>query len=366
MAVSPAAVHVPFTVSEYELQTPRNALLPPSLGGEWPSDKEAIAGVNSMVKLLGYAVSTGDSQKSPLGIKNKIILKCSRGGKRRNNQETEIRPGAGSKRVQCPFRAVLRLDENNNLWALTEISNDEHNHHGDIEGSMPMHRRNNMTEEIKKDIKSKLDTSATTTEILTEIQKKYNHDPNNPLLGAKDISNYIGSLRSQRLSNKTPIQALNLELHNDSDWFVRVELSVMQEVKFLFFCNKASREMLLHNGEILILDCTYKTNRYSMSLAVLTGVTSLNTSFYAGMCFMKGEKQEDYCQLIRFIKELYQELTIPLPVVWLSDGELNIPTAIAEEISPSAVHILCCWHLEQNVLTNCHKHFRGRTDSKEL
>ena len=81
---------------------------------------------------------------------------------------------------------------------------------------------------------------------------------------------------------------------------------------------------------------------------------------------MKGEKIEDYQRLIRCVKELYIELNIPLPVVWLSDGDPGIPAAIASEISPHAVHLLCSWHIEKNVLQNCRKFFGGREDGNEL
>ena len=37
---------------------------------------------------------------------------------------------------------------------------------------------------------------------------------------------------------------------------------------------------------VLIMDCTYKTNRYKMPLLDIVGVTALNTSFYVGFCFV--------------------------------------------------------------------------------
>ena len=116
-------------------------------------------------------------------------------------------------------------------------------------------------------------------------------------------------------------------------------------------------EMLMVNGEIMILNCTYKINAYSMPLAVLTGTTCLNSSFYSGFVFLKDEKLSSYQWLIGTVKLLYQHLDIPLPIVWLSDGEANIPPAIASEITPTADHALCVWHLLKNVLDNCKKHF---------
>ena len=120
--------------------------------------------------------------------------------------------------------------------------------------------------------------------------------------------------------------------------------------------------MLVAHDEVLILDCIYKTNRYKMSLAILTGVTGLNTSYYAGKCFMKDETETDYNWLMSTIKDLYKKLNISLSKVWISDDEINIEKVIASQISPHAVHMLCIWHIEQNVLNNCRKHFQGQSD----
>ena len=83
-----------------------------------------------------------------------------------------------------------------------------------------------------------------------------------------------------------------------------------KEIEYLFFCNKFSKKMLLHNEETLILNCTYKINRYFMSLTIETEITSLNTFFYAAMCFMKKKKLKNYCFFIKTFKELYQKLNI--------------------------------------------------------
>ena len=83
----------------------------------------------------------------------------------------------------------------------------------------------------------------------------------------------------------------------------------------------------------------------------------MNTLFFSGQVFLKGEKFQDYKWLFATIKSLYKHVDIPLLIVWLSDGELNTSAAIAEEISPTAKHALCVWHLEQNILDNCKKYF---------
>ena len=128
------------------------------------------------------------------------------------------------------------------------------------------------------------------------------------------------------------------------------------EVEYLFWINKASMDMLKANEEVQILDCTYKTNRHGMPLAVLTGVTLLNICFYSDLCFLKDETARSYEWLFRTILMLFKHLDIPLPLVWLTDGDPQIPTDL-HAVIPSATHALCTWHIENNVSTNCKKFF---------
>ena len=86
--------------------------------------------------------------------------------------------------------------------------------------------------------------------------------------------------------------------------------SMTTEIEYLFFCNKTSKKMLLHNDEIFILNCIYKINRYHMFLIIEIEVTNLNISFYVEMCFLKSEKLKNYCFFIKTYKRLYQKLNI--------------------------------------------------------
>ena len=213
------------------------------------------------------------------------------------------------------------------------------------------------TPDVLDDIKAQYDASSKPTQILTFLIKKYGLELSNPAIGVKDIYNACQKMKHQELENMTPIQALNVALKNDDDWFIRNRLDSRGRGEYLFFINRSSMDILKSYGEVLIIDCIYKSNRYRMSLANMIGVIDLNTSFYAGMCFLKEENLEDYEWLIQAIKELYQHLDIPLPNVWLSDGEVNIPKTIVIKISSTVVHLLCVWHIDYNIMTNVRKHF---------
>jgi len=66
------------------------------------------------------------------------------------------------------------------------------------------------------------------------------------------------------------------------------------ELQFLFFISKCMQKLLRLNMKILIIDCTYKTNKYKMFLLIIIEVIALNTTFYVAFCFMKDESYSDY------------------------------------------------------------------------
>ena len=118
--------------------------------------------------------------------------------------------------------------------------------------------------------------------------------------------------------------------------------------------------MLVDYYEVILMDCTYKTNRYKMPLLIITGVTALNTTFYAAFCFMKGENYSDCTWVMQALKRLYDHLDLPYPETILSDGDKALTPALRRVFSDSEYrvnHALCVWHMNNNITTNCKKLF---------
>ena len=110
--------------------------------------------------------------------------------------------------------------------------------------------------------------------------------------------------------------------------------------------------ILKYNCEVLILDATYKTNRYKLLLLVITGVTALNTSFYVGFAFMKAEHTPDYTWVIEQLSALYDNLSLQYPAVLLTDCQPALMNACGI-VFPEAERMLCIGHVELNITTNC-------------
>src|SRR6266536_775812 len=138
----------------------------------------------------------------------------------------------------------------------------------------------------------------------------------------RDIRNERARQKFMELKGDTPITAFFKALvSNDdevSDFFFRYRTQSMIEagggpLTHLFLTHWDHSELLTQNPEVLILDATYKTNRFRMPLVNIYGMTPTNRTFFAGSVFLPSEKQYDYCLVFLGIRALYKELGIPQP-----------------------------------------------------
>jgi hypothetical protein len=140
---------------------------------------------------------------------------------------------------------------------------------------------------------------------------------------------------------------------------------ITNRLERLFFAHPDAIALYKQHPDILLLDCTYKTNRFRIPLLNLCGVTGNKKTIQAALCFLSGEKEEDYEWAMTQFKELLEEHDIPWPVSMVTDRELALMNAL-DTVFPEVVHILCTWHVNMNILANCRKHFpKDRKDSDQ-
>lgn len=104
--------------------------------------------------------------------------------------------------------------------------------------------------------------------------------------------------------------------------------------------------------EVLLLDCTYKTNRFNLPLLNMIGITGLRTTFNLVYAFIQTEQEGDYTWVLQ---QLRRALPI-LPQIMVTDRELALINAIGE-VFPNAIHLLYQWHIHKNIVAKCFKPF---------
>ena len=151
-----------------------------------------------------------------------------------------------------------------------------------------------------------------------------------------------------------------VELHKRADWYTHCVEDDEDRIEQLFFAKVSSQKILKYNHEVLLIDATYKTNKYKMPLIIISGVTPLNTSYYVAFAFVSKETFEVYKWLLECVKDLYEYLDIPDPDVILTDAQNSLIQAITI-VYPLASHLLCLWHINKNVVVHCKKCFDNET-----
>jgi hypothetical protein len=129
----------------------------------------------------------------------------------------------------------------------------------------------------------------------------------------------------------------------------------------LFMSHPEAIELYRKNSDVVTLDCTYKTNRFRMPLLNMVGSTGMNTTFQIAVCFQRGETEKDYMYSIGNLAELLPPEHYPR--VFVIDRELALYNAL-RKIFPRSTIILCRWHVNKNILTNCRPCFPNDNDEK--
>ena len=156
----------------------------------------------------------------------------------------------------------------------------------------------------------------------------------------------------------TRIQALLKALLESDKYIVRLKLEEgTKRLTHLFFAHKKSLTLLAEFPEVVLMDCTYKTNRYRMPLLNIVGTTQLNTTFLISGCFIKGEKEEDYLWALSQWNDVREKFNIPSPGVVLTNADKSILKVLPKTL-PNAAHLLCLWHVNKNIGKRMKPYFR--------
>ena len=126
-------------------------------------------------------------------------------------------------------------------------------------------------------------------------------------------------------------------------------------VRLVFFKN-SSKKILKINFEILIINCTYKTNRFKMFLFVIIDQTILNIIFYMTFVFIAHENKAYYTEIFIQLQWLYRKLNFfdSTAIIINCKSELF---SIMRNFWSIVSHFLYIWHININVLTQCRKKF---------
>ena len=152
--------------------------------------------------------------------------------------------------------------------------------------------------------------------------------------------------RKERLGDLTPIEALVMELTNDEHWALQYSTDDEGHVDFIFLAPSEAIDIARSSPEIILIDATYRTNRYNMPLIHFMVVTAIGRAASIGMCFVRSETEPVYRQAVKTFKELV--MGNAKVEVFLTDDEISLKNAL-HIFYPGIPQLICIWHINKNV-----------------
>jgi hypothetical protein len=135
---------------------------------------------------------------------------------------------------------------------------------------------------------------------------------------------------------------------------MKLQETSIGRVQYLFIAYPASITLVLKNPDIILVDSTYKTNKFEMPLLHMLGITSSGKSFSIGFTFLPSKTATNYTWAVQQFKALRIR-----PGVVVMDGDNAIRIA-SETVFEDIPTMLCTWHVNQCVLANCKSILRDK------
>ena len=280
----------------------------------------------------------------------RVRLKCDKG----NTHHAKARRvrNSTSRQTNCPYRLNIRKGANGR-WKFLEL-NRSHNHPATNEREMAVHSRARLhctTEQQREEILNLAAAAIPPRNIIQAVRA--NHP--SIRIDSKDIGNLVGSARLKELNGQSPINCL-VRVLVETGTFHRVGTDSQNQVTHLFYAFEDGIRLLRRSG-VILLDSTYKTNRYQMPMLHGVGITATYQTFSAFVAFMRAEREDNYRWALSCFRSLLEANDIR-PEVMVTDREMALMNAIKAEF-PHVKNLLCIWHINHNIAAKYKASFSG-------
>ena len=180
----------------------------------------------------------------------------------------------------------------------------------------------------------------------------------------RDIYNATAKARSESLQGATPIER-TLEMLQQQGFFHCPRINEdTNRVEALFFAHPRIAEIYKENPDIVVMDCTYKTNKFGLPLLCFVAITRVGIAIPVAHAFLHAENEAAYGWAFQCLKDMMRHYDIQEPSVALHDRDRALIHGF-NRVFPGVHHLLCLWHMEADVKANVNLILEGEEQETE-
>ena len=311
---------------------------------KFPTREEATRWIKEvgLRNIVIVIITCSDINTGKRGRSDKVIFGCDRGGKyKEGDRETQ----SATKKCNCPFKVRSTPSKDGSGWKI-DVKCGVHNHGlpDRFEGHVFVSRLNDDDQQHIVDLSKR---HVPPRHILLSLKER---DPEN-VTRITQIYKHKSKIQKNIRGPRTEMQQLFklIEESNYVYWSRKKDES--EVVRDIFWAHPDSVKLLNMFPIVLIMDSTYKTNKYRQPLFEIVGVTSTELTFAVAFAYMESEQTETLCWVLDKLKQLFTKQGL-WPQVILTDRDLALMKAI-ETVFPATVNLLCRFHINKNVKAKC-------------
>ncbi|XP_027912854.1 uncharacterized protein LOC114172722 isoform X2 [Vigna unguiculata] len=295
-----------------------------------------------VLTILRSETCTRTNKKNNKG-KTYVIMGCERSGKYRPYKNT-LSKVTSTKKCECPFKLRAKALKKNEKWVV-KVMCGRHNHElGE-------------TLVVGHSYAGRL--SAEEKSLVIDMTKNM-VEPRNILLTLKDhnnettirhIYNARQAYRSSQKGPRTEMQQLQKLLEYDQYVYWNRKMDGSDAISDIFWAHPDAIKLLSAFHTVLLLDNTYKVNRYKLPLLEIVGVTSTELTFSVAFAYLESEQVDNFTWALEKLRELIvKDSEMPPVIVTVRDTALM---DAVQAVFPSSSNLLCRFHIIKNVKAKC-------------
>uniref|UniRef100_A0A2N9H879 Protein FAR1-RELATED SEQUENCE n=1 Tax=Fagus sylvatica TaxID=28930 RepID=A0A2N9H879_FAGSY len=257
----------------------------PEIGMSFSCEQEAHKFYQKYATKMGFKVRKGKVQRLSNGSLRKRYFFCSQEGFRSKKQPTK-KTTYTRKETRTGCNAKIQITFENERCLISEFISD-HNH--DLQGSTQRHY---------------IDLNSKTSEVDSLIQPIHEIGTTKETEAGFCDMNYSKHLRDKQMNSLQPEDAQGLidclkQLQvEDPSLFYTLQVDAESHMTNFFWRDSRSKIDYDYFGDVLILDTTFRMDRYNMICAPFLGVNHHQQPVLFGCAFLLDETMETYTWLL--------------------------------------------------------------------
>ncbi|CAI6087904.1 unnamed protein product [Clonostachys chloroleuca] len=321
----------------------------------FPTVEAAKVACDKYSKEAGFALIIRNTKRDEVGGIKCRLLSCCKARAYRSYHDPNTHPSkrrsSNTQKTACPFK--LWIKATGQATFVIQRSSNTHNHEFEDPSSFSTFRNETISrfeDQIISMHKSGSSPLQITIYIDQQIEKAKAASQAVTNIFPRDISNLITQYHQRQLNGLSPLEYLYRRIKKDGFIF-RDRYNPYSRLTSLLIAPIAGLELLKLHPDVLLLDCTYKTNRFNMPLLNIYSITGTNKTFTVASVFLNNEA-------LSALLDIIESYDIPIPRITVTDHELALINGIkGEPRLTGSVNLLYRWHININILAKCKRIF---------